>query len=125
MILDGNAQIQDWEDNMKNFYREREPLYTGNDKNYDQQKRSKVLSVIKPICDVFEIKNYDYVLNEHHERLIVEGQAIGCRGNSIGSIVMELINYIWLNSYAENRCLGAFEKQTIRQLKCYWIQEEK
>lgn len=97
---------------MKDFYLEHETK--------DTPKREKVLEVIKPICEVFGITNYDYILNEEKERLIVEGQEIGCRCNSIGSTVMELINYIWCNSFAESRHLGAFEKQTMKVIKQYW-----
>ncbi|MGN1200870.1 MAG: hypothetical protein ACI4R8_01210 [Candidatus Caccovivens sp.] len=97
---------------MKDFYLEHETK--------DKTKRERVLEVIKPICDVFGITDYDYICNEEKERLVVEGQEIGTRGNSIGATVDELINYIWCNTFAENRCLGAFEKQTMRVIKRYW-----
>lgn len=98
---------------MKNFYLEHEIK--------DKTKRERVLEVIKPICDVFEITDYDYILTEEKERLVVEGQEIGCRCNSIGAVVVELINYIWCNSFAESRRLGAFEKQTMKYIKRYWF----
>ena len=105
---------------MKNFYLEHEPAYKGDDEVYNKQKREKILEVIKPICEVFEIKDYDYILNNEKERLVVEGQEIGCCCNSIGSTVMELINYIWCNTFVKNRHLGAFEKQTMNVIKTYW-----
>ena len=104
---------------MKDFYREREPLYTGDRENSYKQKREKVLEVIKPICEVFGIKDYDYVCNSEKERLVLEGQEIGCRCNSIGATVMELINYIWLETVAENRSF-CFQKQVEKALKRYW-----
>ncbi len=107
---------------MKDFYREHEG-YNGNIIEYRKSKREKILKVIKPICEVFEISSYDYIYDEHRERLVIEGQAIGCSGNSIGAVVMELINYIWIETYAHNRCLGAFEKQTLNYLKRMWIKE--
>lgn len=98
---------------MKNFYLEHE-------KNHSL-KRQKILEVIKPICDAFEITDYDYILTEEKERLVVEGQEIGCSSNSIGAVVNELINYIWCNTFAEHRSLGAFEKQTMKYIKLYWF----
>lgn len=98
---------------MKNFYLEHEIK--------GKTKRERVLEVIKPICDVFEITDYDYILTEEKERLVVEGQEIGCRCNSIGAIINELVNYIWCHTFAENRCLGAFEKQTMKQIKRFWF----
>lgn len=98
---------------MKNFYLEHEIK--------GKTKRERVLEVIKPICDVFEITDYDYILTEEKERLVVEGQEIGCSCNSIGAIINELVNYIWCRTFAENRCLGAFEKQTMKQIKRFWF----
>ena len=57
---------------MKNFYLEHEPDYTGDDEIYHKQKREKILEVIKPICELFEIKDYDYILNNEKERLVVK-----------------------------------------------------
>ena len=96
---------------MKDFYLERE--------TQDKTKRERVLEVIKPICEVFGITDYDYILNDEKERLVVEGQEIGTRLNSIGATVMELINYIWINTVAENRSF-CFEKQCLNSLKRYW-----
>ncbi len=99
---------------MKDFYLEHE--------TDDKSKRDRVLEVIKPICEAFDIKDYDYVHDKSKgiERLVVEGQAIGCGCNSIGATVMELINYIWIKTYAEERSLGCFEKQTLNYIKRYW-----
>ena len=95
---------------MKDFYR----ISQGED------KRQTVLDTIKPICETFNITDYDYILTKEKERLVIEGQEIGCRGNSIGATVMELINYIWIETVAENR-LTPFHKQTLNSLKRYWI----
>jgi len=91
-------------------------------KYYLQQKRQCVLETIEPICKAFDIKDYDYVVDEQgRERLVVEGQAIGCSHNSIMATVDELIGYIFVNHYAEHRSLGAFEKQTLNAIKRYWL----
>lgn len=50
---------------MKDFYLEHETK--------DKTKKERVLEVIKPICEVFEIKDYDYIMNDEKERLVVEG----------------------------------------------------
>lgn len=107
---------------MKDFYREKEPIYSGEKENNYKLKREKVLQVIKPICETFEIKGYDYILNNEKERLVVEGQEIGCRLNSIGATVMELLNYIWINTVAKNKYF-CFQKQCLNALKRYWIEE--
>ena len=92
-----------------------------NQEEFSQLKREQVLKVIKPICEVFKIKNYDYVINNNHaEYLELEGQKIGCFCNSIGATCMELIGYIFVNTYAASRSLGAFEKQTLNVIKQYW-----
>lgn len=104
---------------MKDFFLENEPVYTGDRENHYKQKRERVLEVIKPICDVFKITDYDYICNNEKERLVVEGQEIGCRSNSIGATVMELVNYIWINIVAENRGF-CFQKQCLNSLKRYW-----
>lgn len=45
---------------MKNFYNINEPLYIEKN-NYYKHKRETVLETIKPICDAFEITDYDYL----------------------------------------------------------------
>ena len=89
---------------MKDFYNEVEPYnFEMTAREYYEGKRNKVLATIKPICNAFEIKDYDYICNLHKEKLVVEGEKIDCSGNSIGAIVTELINYIWENTYAAKR----------------------
>ena len=97
---------------MRNFYLEHETK--------DKSKRERVLEVIKPICETFGITSYDYIHNSEKEILVIEGQEIACRCNSIGATVDELINYIWCKTFAENRSLGAFTKQTMNVIKYYW-----
>lgn len=107
---------------MKDCYREHEPHYEGMTKEeIYNAKRQKLLEVIEPICKTFQIDDYDYICNNNQERLIVEGQSIGCRCNSIGATVMELIAYIFCKTYVYERGLGAFEKQTLNKIKRYWI----
>ena len=99
---------------MKDFYRI----------NEGKDKRQTVLDIIKPICDVFGITDYDYIITSEKERLIVENVEIGCRCNSIGATVMELINYIWVETVAKNK-FTPFHKQTLNSLKRYWQKREK
>lgn len=108
---------------MKDFYREREgynPFWTHEE--YMKNKREKVLEVIKPICEAFDIHNYDYEVVRGYppESLVVEGQRIGCASNSIGAVVMELIGYIFVKTYAKNIYLGSYGKQTLNVLKRHW-----
>lgn len=103
---------------MKDFYGIRENC---KDKTqYKENKRQLILDTIKPICEVFDIVSYDYICQDYYEKLIIDGQQIGCTGNSIGAVVTELINYIWINIVAENKDIGAFKKQTLNTLKRYW-----
>lgn len=87
------------------------------------EKREEVLKEIKPICDAFGIEYYDYFVDEKKgiERLVIEGQKINCGGNSISAIIDELIGYIFVSTFARNRSLGAFGKQTINVIKRYWV----
>jgi len=106
---------------MKDFYRESEP-WVDNKEEYRRLKREKVLEVIKPICDAFGITDYDYIYGEQHERLVLEGQAIGCSCNSIGATVQELIGYIFVKQYMPET-YWAFKVQTKNHIKRHWIKE--
>ena len=96
---------------------------------YYEEKRLKVLEAVKPLLEGFAgIKNYDYIveLNEKHghcmrEYLIIDGQKIGCSSNSVSACVSEAFAYLIVTYYARERCLGAFEKQTLHHLKSYWM----
>lgn len=105
---------------MKNFYRISEP-WENDIELYRKKKRETVLETIKPICDAFEITDYDYICNGSQERLIIEGTQIGCASNSIGATVRELIVFIFVK-YGSDK-LGAFKTQTLNKLRCYWIKE--
>ena len=105
---------------MKDFYNEVEPYnFEMTAREYYEGKRNKVLATIKPICNAFGIKDYDYICNLDKEKLIVEGEKIDCSRNSIGAIVMELINYIWINTYATKRSpkdvRKSENKQTVKE----------
>lgn len=106
---------------MKNFYKINE-LNTKDTTAYFKDKREAVLNTIKPICEAFEITDYDYICNGKQERLIIEGTQIGCACNSIGATVRELIAYLFV-VYASDK-LWAFKAQTIKQLKAYWIEDK-
>lgn len=82
-------------------------------------KKETILKTITPICEAFGIEDYDYILTKEKERLVVQGQEIGCRCNSIGAVVMELINYIWIETVADNKNF-AFKPQVLTALKRYW-----
>ena len=87
-------------------------------------KRESVLSAIKPICEVFGIVDYDYIIDERgKERLKLNDTYIGCDGNSVSAVIDELIGYIIIKKYCRNRSLGAFDKQTRNYIKRYWIGE--
>ena len=103
---------------MKDFYKINEPSYI-EDNYYYKHKRETVLETIKPICDAFEITDYDYICNGSQERLVIEGTQIGCAWDSIGAIVRELITYLFV-AYASDR-VYSFKTQTLNQLKRCWI----
>lgn len=107
---------------MRDFNYINEP-YNYNKNAYRDSKRKTVLETIKPICDAFGISDYDYILNDKYERLVIEGTQIGCACNSIGATVRELITYLFV-VYASDK-LHAFKTQTLNQLKQYWIKREQ
>ena len=92
--------------------------------SYLDEKRTKVLKEIEPICKVFEIKDYDYEIDDGRETLRINNTGIGCSCNSISAVVDELIGYIFINTFCKNRSLGAFEKQVKNRIKEYWVGEE-
>ena len=87
------------------------------------EKREKVLEEIKPICDVFGIKDYDYIISKTGQREILRLNLtkIGCSMNSIDAVKNELIGYIFLTTWCHDRRLGAFGTQTKNVIKRYWI----
>lgn len=85
------------------------------------QKRLDVLAAIKPICEAFEIWDYDYLISADRERLRIWETEIGCASNSISAVVDELIGYIFITRWCNNRSLGAFSKQTQNVIKSHWI----
>ena len=93
------------------------------DMEYLKEKRIKVLKAIKPICDAFEISDYDYIIKEsgQTETLRIHGVKIGYSCNSVDDVKDELIGFIFLQTFAKNRSLGAFDTQTRNVIKRYWI----
>lgn len=88
---------------------------------YYAEKLKSIGEQIAPICKVFNINDYGYEVDENGgETLVLNGQKIGCTGNSVSAVVDELIAYIFITRYCKNRSLGAFEKQTINCIKRYW-----
>ena len=116
---------------MKNFFIENEPYFPGmSGKDYKEGKRKKVLEVIKPIMEAFEIEDYDYICTESRERLCIEGTEIMCGMNSIGATVNMLIGYLFLNYYMENHTFGKIGRCNVdavieNTLTQYYVKENK
>ena len=66
--------------------------------DYYEKKRETVLETIKPICEAFEITDYDYKIDDFGdyaiERLIIEGSVLVCTMNSIAATVRTLVHHI-------------------------------
>lgn len=86
-----------------------------------ESKKAEVMQAITPICNVFGIKEFDYIINDKQERLVLNNTQIGCRSNSISAVVDELIGYIFVTRWCRNRFLGAFKTQTLNRIREYWI----
>ena len=86
-------------------------------------KRDEVLQAITPICNVFGIKDFDYIVDadKQIERLKLNNTLIGCSDNSVSAVVDELIGYIFVMRYCRDRWIGAFRVQTLNVIKQYWI----
>ena len=88
-----------------------------------ERKRIEVLKEIKPICEAFDIKDYDYIVNPtgQTEILRVYDTKIGCSNNSILAVKNELIGLIFIKEWCRYRSLGAFSTQTKNVIKRYWL----
>lgn len=86
-------------------------------------KRLKILEEIKPICEAFNITDYDYIVKKdlQTETLRINNTYIACSLNSVSAVKDELIGWIIINIYSKNRGLGAFQKQTENYIKRYWL----
>lgn len=86
---------------------------------YLENKRLQVLEMIKPICELFNIK-YDYIIDKDtlSETLILNKQKIGCSCNSISAIIEEIIGYIFIKMYDR---WWYHKPQAINAIKQYWI----
>ena len=89
-----------------------------NDKEYLENKRLEVLERIKPMCNAFGIFDYDYEVENGEEYLRLEGTRIGCSCNSIGTVVQEVVGFIFIHYW--DRTLGYFGKFAKREIKKYW-----
>lgn len=87
-----------------------------------RNKREEVLKAIKPICEAFNIKNYDYIIQEtgQIETLVLNGQRIGCSMNSIYAIKNEIIGYIFAKIYCKDKWWH-FKPHTLKFIKQYWL----
>lgn len=92
---------------------------------YLERKRAEVLQELKPICDAFGIRDYDYIVQDKAptEVLSIGGTKVGCSHNSISAVIDELIGYIFITRWCRNRSLGTFSTQAKNQIKRYWIKE--
>lgn len=88
-----------------------------------EEKRKEVLESIKPIMEAFKITDYDYLVKTsgQTETLVINGQKIGCSGNSISAVIDEIIGYLFVKIYARQRYIGAFRTQTLNKIKEYWL----
>lgn len=97
---------------------------------YHKQKRQRILDKLKPLCNIFHIKNYDYEIIEltedgyyTSEYLYLDGQQIGCYGSGEEAVFDEVLGYLIVKRYCRNHNLRAFHKQTINYIKRYWFGE--
>lgn len=83
------------------------------------EKRLEVLEAIKPMCEAFNIKDYDYEVNTEtgSEYLRIGDTKICCNCNSVWAVQQELVGWIFL-IYWKDR---AFDEH-IRQ---HWQRNEK
>lgn len=108
---------------MKDFYSIEETGEVGA-ADYYEKKRETVLETIKPICEAFEISEYDYTIDVSRpcvtENLIVEGHVISCSFNSVGETVRELVIYIFVNCHGTEKLRGSLQIDAIRDLTRCW-----
>lgn len=80
---------------MKDFYSVMEKGEVGAS-DYYEKKRETVLETIKPICEAFEITDYDYEIrdNGREEVLWIENVGRICTMNSIAATVRTLVHHI-------------------------------
>ena len=88
-----------------------------------EKKRSEVMKAIKPICEAFNIKDYDYEIKEtgQREALRIGEIRIGCSCNSISATIDELIGYLFITRWCRNRSLGTFSTQCKNVIRQHWI----
>ena len=91
---------------------------------YLKEKQIKVLELITPICELFRITHYDYIIEteSYIEVLKLNNTYIDCSGNSFDAIINEVISYIVIKRKID---LGAFKNQTIKYLKRYWEKDDE
>lgn len=83
------------------------------------RKWEEVMIAIQPICEAFQIR-YDYVTSNRTEILILDGQQIGCTSNSIDAIIDEVIGYIFITRYCQDRNFP-FKTQVKNSITKYWL----
>ena len=92
---------------------------------YLESKRIDVLEAIKPMCEAFNITDYDYEIKKtgQTETLRLNNTRIGCSSNSISAIIDELIGYIFITIYCHQKDLGHFSTQTKNVIRRYWLKD--
>lgn len=84
-----------------------------------KQVRDEVLKTIKPICKVFGICDYDYIVGYAHEFLRIGNVKINCTFNSSDAILNELIGYLFVKYYASMNYTGNSD-EVIEIIKSKW-----
>lgn len=90
---------------------------------YLQAKRPQVLDAIKPIMEAFGITDYDYIIKEdaQKETLRIGNTYICCYCTGIEAIIDEILKYLIVK---REIYLGAFDSQSKKHMKQYWLSEE-
>jgi hypothetical protein len=88
-----------------------------------EDKRVDVLAAIKPICETFNITDFDYEIHDEDqtEILRIGSTKIGCSCNSILAITDELVGYIFWYRWERNRGLSLYDSKIKKVIQRYWL----
>ena len=90
-----------------------------------EEKRLNVLAAIKPICEAFNITDYDYEVKDEGQTEVLRlgTTRIGCSSNSILATTDELIGYIFWQRWSRNRSLEFNDKKIKKIIQIYWLKD--
>ena len=72
---------------------------------HNQKKHERIMEVLKPMLEAFEVKDFKLFLG-YSDYLVIEGQKIWLGGcDSIGAIYCTVLNYIWRKIYLDTHSL--------------------